>query len=119
MHDLSFVQQQDPFTHWVMWNIPAASTGLPAELPVGVSPGVPAEDTGQVSIRDDNGFMGSGACGNVYELVLFALSVPSFEPMSDDPDEVEDEITTSGDVIGTTTLRARSNPAPVGPCNTQ
>lgn len=115
LHDLVFAPGGEPFTHWVMWNIPASETGLPANLPSGTEPGVPSEDTGQVSFLEDNGFAGSGACGNVYEFVLFALSVPSFEPESDDPDEVEQELAESDDVIATATMRARSNPA--GPCN--
>jgi phosphatidylethanolamine-binding protein (PEBP) family uncharacterized protein len=115
LHDLVFMPGGEPFTHWVLWNIPASETGLPANLPRGTEPGVPSEDTGQVSFLGDDGFAGSGACGNVYEFVLFALSVPSFEPESDDPDEVEAELAESDDVIATTTMRARSNPE--GPCN--
>lgn len=115
MHDLSFLQGGNPFTHWVMWNIPATETGLPANLPSGASPGVPSAETGQISFGDDDGFAGSGACGNVYEFVLFALSVPSFEPEGNNQNQVEDEIAASDDVIATTTLRARSNPD--GPCN--
>lgn len=115
MHDLSFLQGGNPFTHWVMWNIPATETGLPANLPSGASPGVPAAETGQISFGDDDGFAGSGACGNVYEFVLFALSVPSFEPQGNNQNQVEDEIAELEDVIATTTLRARSNPD--GPCN--
>jgi hypothetical protein len=89
---------------------------LPENLPRAASPGVPSAETRQVSyLPDDDGFAGSGACGNVYEFVLFALSAPSFEPSSEDPDEVEEEIVDSGDVIATATLRARSNPD--GPCN--
>ncbi len=115
LHDLVFMPADEPFTHWVLWNIPASETGLPANLPRGTEPGVPSEDTEQVSIGGDIGFVGSGACGNVYEFVLFALSVPSFDPASGNPDAVEDELAESDDVIATTTMRARSNPA--GPCD--
>jgi phosphatidylethanolamine-binding protein (PEBP) family uncharacterized protein len=117
LHDLVYMPQGEPFTHWVLWNIPVSETGLPPNLPRGLEPGVPSDDTGQVSYLDDNGFAGSGACGNVYEFVLFALSTPSFEPTNDDPDDVEDELAASDDVLETTTLRARSSPAPAGPCN--
>lgn len=114
-HDLSNLDGNDPFTHWVMWNIPASSTGLPAELPEGLEPGVPDEDTRQVSFRDSNAFAGSGAAGNVYEFVLFALSVPSIDPPGIDPDNenpdaVQDFITDLDTVLATTTLRARSEP---------
>jgi len=118
LHDLVFLQAPpDPFTHWVMWNIPANATGLPAELPPGTEPGVPAAETRQVSFRDNDAFAGSGACGNVYEFVLYALDVDSFDPPDDSSgDAVEAALEASDAVLGTTTLRARSNPA--GPsCN--
>ena len=52
-----------------------------------------------------------GARGNVYEFVLYALSATRFEPVStDNPDDVQDELEASGDVIATTTMRARSAP---------
>ena len=89
-------------------------TGLPAELPQGAEPGVPSEETRQVSFNpdQDNGFAGSGACGNVYEFVLYALGTSSFDPSDpDDPDAVQAELDASEDVLDTTTLRARSDPA--------
>jgi phosphatidylethanolamine-binding protein (PEBP) family uncharacterized protein len=116
MHDLVYMPQGEPFTHWVLWNIPGAATGLPANLPRGIAPGAPAENTGQVSFLDDDGFAGSGACGNVYELVLYALDAATFTPPNAaDPDAVESALDDSAAVLATTTIRARSNPA--GPCN--
>lgn len=115
-HDLSNIAGQSPFTHWVMWNIPATSTGLPAELPAGTEPGVPAENTRQVSFRGDNAFAGSGRCGNVYELVLYALSVSELEPPdTSSADAVQGALEASGDVLDTATMRGRSNPD--GPCD--
>ncbi|MEO8179955.1 MAG: YbhB/YbcL family Raf kinase inhibitor-like protein [Deltaproteobacteria bacterium] len=110
LHDLSNLNGQDPFTHWVMWNIPGSATGLPAELPEGLEPGVPDDDTRQVSFRGNNAFAGSGAPGNVYEFVLFALGTAAIDPGSEDPDTVEGAIAGSSDVLGTATLRARSTP---------
>jgi phosphatidylethanolamine-binding protein (PEBP) family uncharacterized protein len=110
LHDLSNLTGQDPFTHWVMWNIPGSATGLPAELPQGLEPGVPDENARQVSFRGNNAFAGSGAAGNVYEFVLFALGTASIDPGSEDPDTVEDAIAGSSGVLGTATLRARSTP---------
>ncbi|HTV22980.1 MAG TPA: hypothetical protein VMG12_30025, partial [Polyangiaceae bacterium] len=79
LHDLTFIQGNSPFTHWVMWNIPGNNlTGLPAELPQGVMPGVPAANTQQYSFPDTRGYTGSGACGNVDEFVPYALSTPTF-----------------------------------------
>jgi len=110
LHDLSNVNGTDPFTHWVMWNIPGSATGLPAELPAGTNPGVPDANTRQVSFRGNQAFAGSGAAGNVYEFVLFALDEATFDPGSTDPDDVEDAIANSNSVLGTATLRARSAP---------
>jgi phosphatidylethanolamine-binding protein (PEBP) family uncharacterized protein len=115
LHDLTFsMGNDDPFTHWVMWNIPASATGLPAELPAGANPGAPAPAGSQQVSYDgsgtNGGYVGSGACGNVYEFVLFALGTPSFDPGSTDPDAVEDAIAGSSDVLGTATMRARSDP---------
>jgi Raf kinase inhibitor-like YbhB/YbcL family protein len=115
-HDLSNINGQSPFTHWVMWNIPGTSTGLPAGLPAGAEPGVPAEDTQQVSFRDNDAFAGSGQCGNVYEFVLYALSVPQLAPPNtSSADAVQDALEASDAVLDTATMRGRSNPA--GPCN--
>jgi len=110
LHDLSNLNGQDPFTHWVLWNIPGSATGLPAELPEGLEPGVPDENARQVSFRGNNAFAGSGAAGNVYEFVLFALGTASIDPGSEDPDTVEAAIAGSSDVLGSATLRARSAP---------
>jgi phosphatidylethanolamine-binding protein (PEBP) family uncharacterized protein len=111
LQDLVFLQNGSPFTHWAMWNIPASATGLPAELPQGVMPGVPAANTQQYSIRDTRGYTGSGACGNVYEFVLYALSTPTFTPPdAQNVNSVRDALNASDDVLGTATLRARSDP---------
>ena len=109
LHDLSA-----PFGHWVVWNIPASATGLPAAFPRGEDPGVPAQNTHQVGFDDnapETGYEGSGACGNVYEFVLYALSAPTFEPVStDSPGAVRAELEASDDVIDTVTMRGRSDP---------
>jgi Raf kinase inhibitor-like YbhB/YbcL family protein len=112
LHDLTFIQGSSPFTHWAMWNIPGSATGLPAELPQGAMPGVPAANTQQASFRDTGGYTGSGACGNVYEFVLYALSTPTFTPADPaDQNAVQDALDASDDVLATATLRARSDPA--------
>jgi phosphatidylethanolamine-binding protein (PEBP) family uncharacterized protein len=117
LHDLSNLDDQDPFTHWVMWNIPGTESGLPAELPRGTAPGVPAAETRQVAFRNDNGFAGSGACGNVYEFVLYALSTPNFDPADEgSADAVQDALDTAPAVLATASVRARSDPNGPG-CN--
>jgi Raf kinase inhibitor-like YbhB/YbcL family protein len=117
LHDLAFLQNGDPFTHWVMWNIPGSATGLPANLPRAALPGVPAANTQQVNyLDDDDGFAGSGACGNVYEFVLYALDTATFTPAdAGNQNAVQSELDASDAALGTTTMRARSNPD--GPCD--
>jgi phosphatidylethanolamine-binding protein (PEBP) family uncharacterized protein len=114
LHDLTFTQNGEPFTHWVMWNIPGSATGLTAALPGGAQPGVPAANTQQVNYVGSGGFLGSGGCGNVYEFVLYALSTPTFDPEETDPDEVQQVFEDSDDVLGTATMRARSDNAGPG-----
>jgi Raf kinase inhibitor-like YbhB/YbcL family protein len=112
LHDLSNLQGNDPFTHWVMWNIPSTETGLPASLPTGAMPGTPSADTQQASFAGNEGYTGSGQCGNVYEFVLYALSAPTFTPSGDatNQDGVQAEIEASDSVLGIARMRARSNP---------
>ena len=43
---------------------------------------MPATPAGsqQCSLGTGDGYFGPGACGNVYEFVVYALSVPTFSP---------------------------------------
>jgi Raf kinase inhibitor-like YbhB/YbcL family protein len=69
-------------THWLVWNIPGTSTGLPE----GVKPGELPDGTRQVSLRS-NGYMGPGAPAGPYHHYTFELyaldtklDVPQGEP---------------------------------------
>jgi Raf kinase inhibitor-like YbhB/YbcL family protein len=55
-------------THWLAWNIPATSTGLPE----GVAQGEMRDGTRQVSLRF-NGYMGPGAPPGPYHHYTFEL----------------------------------------------
>jgi Raf kinase inhibitor-like YbhB/YbcL family protein len=55
-------------THWLAWNIPATSTGLPEGFQQGELP----DGTRQVSLRG-NGYMGPGARGLPYHHYTFEL----------------------------------------------
>jgi len=56
-------------THWLVWNIPATSTGLPEG--VMATPELP-DGTRQVSLRS-NGYMGMGAPAGPYHHYTFEL----------------------------------------------
>jgi phosphatidylethanolamine-binding protein (PEBP) family uncharacterized protein len=102
--DLSFMMQGKPFVHWVMWNIPGTTRMLPAGLETTAMPSVP-QGSSQRSFNG-NGFQGSGACGNVYEFVLYALTTPSFTPTGTTQTAVADGLAATN--APTVTLRARS-----------
>ena len=55
-------------THWLVWNIPATSTGLPE----GVAQGELPDGTRQVSLRS-NAYMGPGAPAGPYHHYTFEL----------------------------------------------
>ena len=55
-------------THWLVWNIPGTSTGLPENFPQGEQP----DGTRQVSLRS-NGYMGPGAGPGPYHHYTFEL----------------------------------------------
>jgi Raf kinase inhibitor-like YbhB/YbcL family protein len=55
-------------THWLVWNIPGTSTGLPE----GVAQGELPDGTRQVSLRS-NGYMGPGAPAGPYHHYTFEL----------------------------------------------
>ena len=55
-------------THWLVWNIPGTSTGLPEGVPSGELP----DGTRQVSLRS-NGYMGPGAPPGPYHHYTFEL----------------------------------------------
>ncbi len=97
-------------THWLVWNIPATSTGLPegvmaaAELPDG---------TRQVSLRS-NGYMGPGAPAGPYHhytFELFALDikldVPQATPQQAAATRTAVMMAMDGHILGKAVLVAR------------
>jgi len=71
MHDPEPVLQKGSkmdITHWLVWNIPGTSTGLPE----GVMAGEHADGMRQVSLRS-NGYMGPGAPPGPYHHYTFEL----------------------------------------------
>jgi len=71
LHDPEPVLQKTSKTdilHWLVWNVPAASTGLPED----VKPGELPDGTRQVSLRS-GGYMGPGAGPGPYHHYTFEL----------------------------------------------
>jgi Raf kinase inhibitor-like YbhB/YbcL family protein len=100
-------------THWCMWNIPATTRQLPAGLGRQKMPAVPAGSSQDSFSTTDDGYQGPGARGNVYQFRLFALSMSNYTPSNaEDRESVYDDLEgeTAQVVLGTATLRGRSNP---------
>jgi len=68
------------FAHWAIWDIPAATLELPAELPAGGTLTTPVMAKQASGIGQMEEYFGSGACGNVYELRLYALGTATLDP---------------------------------------
>jgi Raf kinase inhibitor-like YbhB/YbcL family protein len=96
-------------THWLIWNIPAASTGLPEGVPSGELP----DGSRQVSLRG-NAYMGPGAPAGPYHhytFELFALDTKLEVPQGT-PQQAADTRTAvvnamDGHVLGKAVLVAR------------
>ena len=100
-------------THWCMWNIPAATRQLAAGLARQKMPAVPVGSSQDSFSNADDGYQGPGARGNVYQFRLFALSTSTYTPPNaENRESVYDELESDPDdvVLGTATLRGRSNP---------
>lgn len=68
------VDLSNDLTHWVVWDIPASITSLPAALPAGNLTG--ELNGAKQSSYSGMKYAGSGACNHVYEFRVYALSEP-------------------------------------------
>ena len=97
-------------THWLVWNIPGTSTGLPENMPQGELP----DGTRQVSLRS-NGYMGPGAGPGPYHhytFELYALDTKLDIPVPAQTNQAADTRTAivnamDGHVLGKAVLVAR------------
>jgi phosphatidylethanolamine-binding protein (PEBP) family uncharacterized protein len=100
-------------THWCLWNIPAATRQLAANLGRQKMPAAPAGSSQDSFSATDDGYQGPGAKGNVYQFRLFALSAASYTPPNaENRETVYDQLDTDPNdvVLASTILRGRSNP---------
>ncbi len=100
-------------THWCLWNIPAATVQLPANLARQKMPAMPTGSEQDSFSGNDDGYMGPGAAGNVYNFELFALSVADYQPPdAQNRESVYDELVAdpNGVVLDSLVLRGRSDP---------
>lgn len=65
--------------HWALYDLPAATLELPAELPSGATLTTPVAAKQAGFSAGMPSYFGSGACENVYEFRLYALSTATFE----------------------------------------
>jgi Raf kinase inhibitor-like YbhB/YbcL family protein len=114
MHDIEEAPRRtskmDP-THWLLWNIPAGSTGLPEGVPEGAEL---ADGTRQVS-QHSNGYRGPGpnpGANHHYVFELFALDIKLNVPPGVAADVVQTRRAVydamDGHVIGRAALVGRS-----------
>ena len=103
-------------THWVIWNIPATVTALPAN--VDRTTAMPANPAGSQQCGKGTdaatkfGYIGPGAPCNVYEFMVYALSVSPFTPTSTtDPAMVRTQLNglPAATLLGTTAISGRTN----------
>jgi phosphatidylethanolamine-binding protein (PEBP) family uncharacterized protein len=102
--------------HWAIWNISGSLTMLAADIDKDTAmPAVPAGSqqtnaTFANSVTMD-GYFGPGSACNVYEFVLYALSVPTFTPSSTtDANAVRTALDGAGSMLlGKASLRGRQN----------
>jgi Raf kinase inhibitor-like YbhB/YbcL family protein len=100
-------------THWVLWNIPGTTTSLAADVDQSTpTPAVPAgsQQCSKDPAAGAEGYYGPGACGNVYEFALYALSVATFSPtMATNEIQVRTQLLALGSsILGTAATRGRT-----------
>jgi len=100
--------------HWVLWNIPSDTTMLAANVDKNdATPAVPAGSQQCNNFGAGDGYFGPGSECNVYEFVVFALSIADFSPTMDtNAGNVRTQLLAledQGQILGTAYLRGRSN----------
>jgi Raf kinase inhibitor-like YbhB/YbcL family protein len=99
--------------HWVIWNIPGSVTMVAEDIPkTSAMPAMPAgAQQCNASFATGDGYFGPGSACNVYEFVLYALSMATFSPTpATDAGQVRTQLQAlDAQILGTASLRGRSN----------
>jgi phosphatidylethanolamine-binding protein (PEBP) family uncharacterized protein len=102
--------------HWAIWNIAGATTMLAADIDKDTAmPAIPAgsqqTNASFANSTTMDGYFGPGSACNVYEFLLYALSVSTFTPTSTtDANAVRSALDAAGSmVLGKASLRGRQN----------
>jgi Raf kinase inhibitor-like YbhB/YbcL family protein len=101
--------------HWILWNISASATMVPANVDkTTATPAVPAgsQQCGKgTAAGTSDGYYGPGAPCNCYELQVYALSVEKFSPtMATDQEMVRTQLKALGSsILGMASLRGKTN----------
>jgi phosphatidylethanolamine-binding protein (PEBP) family uncharacterized protein len=101
--------------HWILWNIQPTVTMLAANVDQTTAmPAVPAgsQQCGKgTDAATSDGYYGPGAPCNVYEFIVYALSISTFSPtMATDQEMVRTQLKALGtSILGTASLRGRTN----------
>lgn len=102
--------------HWALWNIPADTTMLAANVPQDtanpVAPAGSQQANANFATTSEDGYFGPHIPCNVFEFQLYALSVNPFSPMRPDSAvliSIELEELGDEEVLGMARLTARAN----------
>ena len=102
--------------HWAIWNIAGTETGVAEDIDKDTAmPAIPAgsQQTNATFANSTtmDGYFGPGSSCNVYEFVLYALSVAKFTPASTtDANAVRTALEGAGSMLlGKASLRGRQN----------
>jgi hypothetical protein len=76
---VSLFDTNNSLTHWVMWDIPATVTSLPAMLPNGAMPPTPAGSMqrGASFDQNNNGYTGPGAAPPLHRYQFQVWAIPT------------------------------------------
>ena len=98
-----------PFLHWIIYHIPAASGGLPEAVPLGIKPATPAGAMQSRNGAKTEGYYGPrppiGHGVHHYYFQVFALDQPLNVPERASKDDLlkamQGHVTGEGELVGT------------------